>query len=393
VSSAPSPAAVRVAHLITDLDVGGAERTLSNLVRHSDSSRVRHTVISMLPPGAMADDIRRAGCRVVSLNMARGIASPRPLWQAARLLRAERPHILQTWLYHADLLGILAGRLARVPAIVWNIRCSDMDFRCYPPSTARVVRWLRRLAAMPEAVVCNAEAGRTAHERLGFRPRRWDVIPNGFDIDAFRPSPEARSTLRAELGVAPATVMIGMVARFDPMKDHATFLRAAELLAFRHPGAHFVLAGRRVDPNNPAFAEFTRSIALGGRVHLLGERKDSARILAALDIATLSSAFGEGCPNVLGEAMACGTPCVATSVGDCASLIGPTGLVVPPRDPDALAAAWHDLLERPVAARERLGLAARARIAEHFSLNAVLERYLSLYEELAGRGTRRVERV
>ncbi len=373
---------VRVTHLITDLDVGGAERMLAKLVAGTDPARVRHAVISLLPPGSTAAEIAAAGCPVASLDMRRGRLAPGALIRLVGLLRADRPDVLQSWLYHADLMGTIAGRIARVPTIAWNLRCSDMDLSLYPRSTTLVVRALALLSRLPDVVIANSEAGRAAHKALGYRPRRWEIIPNGFDIGLFRPDLGARGSLRAELGLAPDTKLIGMLARFDPMKDHATFLAAAARLAHANAGVHFVLAGRGIEPANVALAG---EPALAGRLHLLGERADSARILAALDLATLSSAFGEGCPNVVGEAMACEVPCVATDVGDAARMIGETGRVVPPRDPAALAAAWAETLALSATDRAALGAAARSRIAEGYSLAAVRERYTALYEGLAGR--------
>ena len=370
-------------HLITDLDVGGAERMLAKLVQQNDQQRFRLAVVCMMKPGKMADAIRAAGCNLISLDMKRGSMSPLALLRLTRFLRHERPDVLQTWLYHADLLGTLAGKLAGVPTIIWNIRCSNMDFRQYGRSTRFVVNCLSRLARLPASVIVNSEAGREAHEQLGFHPTQWEVIHNGFDIHAFHPSSSARASLRRELGIPEDTPLIGMLARLDPMKDHGTFLNAAARLSRDHPNVHFVLAGRGLQPSNPDLPSSARLPILTDRLHLLGERDDSARILAALDVATLSSAFGEGCPNVIGEAMACGVPCVATAVGDAAILIGDTGKIVPPNDPDSLAAAWSNLLEKPSSERVALSAAARRRIEEHFSLDVVRERYMSFYERFA----------
>ncbi len=375
----PPAGPVRVAHVITDLDVGGAERMLAKLVAGADPARLRHSVISLLPPGKTADEIRAAGVKVASLGMRRGgLPAPGAILRLVRLLRAERPDVVQSWLYHADLMATLTAPLAGRPALAWNLRCSDMDFRLYGRATRWVVRALACLSRVPAAVVVNAEAGRAAHVALGYRPRRWEVIPNGFDTDVFGPNPAARGAIRAALGLAPDAPVIGMLARFDPMKDHATFLAAAETLARARADVHFVLAGRGVTPDNPALA----APEFAGQLHLLGERSDSAALLAAFDLATLTSAFGEGSPNVVGEAMACATPCVATDVGDSRPMIGATGRVVPPRDPAALAAAWGELLALPAAERQALGAAARARIVADYSLAAVRERYLGLYETL-----------
>jgi glycosyltransferase involved in cell wall biosynthesis len=256
-----------------------------------------------------------------------------------------------------------------------------MDLSFYPASTRRVLSALRRVSRWPAAVISNSEAGRVAHERLGLHPRRWEIIPNGFEVPSA--PPDARAGLRRDLGLDRDAVVIGMLARFDPMKDHATFMQAAARLAQRHPEAAFVLAGRDVTPDNPVLRRFAADAALAGRIHFLGERHDGTAIQFALDIATLSSAFGEGCPNAIGEAMSCGTPCVATNVGDTQRLIGDTGICVPPRDPDALAAGWEELLRRTASERVALGARARHRILTQFSLDAMVRRYVALYQELA----------
>jgi glycosyltransferase involved in cell wall biosynthesis len=373
---------LRVLHVINDLDVGGAERMLAKLVSGNDRARIRHTVVSLLPPGRVAEEIRAAGVAVASLDMRPGTISPGALARLVRMLRIERPHIVQSWLYHADLLATIAAPLSRVPALVWNVRCSDMDFSHYPRSTSLVVRLLARLSGRPAAVIANSEAGRTAHEQLGYRSRRWLVIPNGFDTDLFRPDPNARIELRRELGLTAEIKLVGMLARFDPMKDHATFLTAAARLAAARDDVHFVLAGRGIERTNLALAACTANSVLAGRLHLLGERADSARLFAALDLATLTSAFGEGCPNAVGEAMACATPCIATDVGDTATMIGSAGRIVPPGDSTALAVGWAEMLALPATARASLGKAARERIIGCYSLDTVRGLYFALYESL-----------
>ena len=236
----------------------------------------------------------------------------------------------------------------------------------------------------------NSEAGRAAHLRLGYRPRRWEVIPNGFDTALFRPDPKSRAAMRRALGIPGKAPLIGMLARFDPMKDHATFLAAAAHLAAERPDIHFLVAGRGVIPENSALAA---GPALAGRLHLLGERPDAPCLLAALDIATLTSAFGEGFPNVIGEAMACAVPPVATDVGDAKLLIGATGRVVPPRNPVALAAAWDEILALNPGHRAAMGAAARERIVGNYSLQAVIERYSALYETLRSFDERAIVRT
>ena len=316
--------------------------------------------------------------------MRRGIPNPVGLWRLVNILRCERPVILQTWLYHSDLIGLVAARTARVPHVAWNIRCSETDARYTTGVTGLVLKLLARFSSSPDAVIVNSEAGRRSHEKLGYRPRRWDVIPNGIDIEAFRPDPSASGAVRAELQITPDCPLIGLVARFDPLKDHATFLKAAAEFLRTNGTVHFVLVGDGVDVSNRALAAQISELDIADRVHLLGERNDISRLNAAFDIATCSST-GEGFPNVLAEAMACGTPCVSTDVGDARVLIGDTGLLVPRQDPAAMAAAWKDLLGAGPAKRADLGEAARARIAQSYDLRAITLRYEEFYEGLVTR--------
>jgi glycosyltransferase involved in cell wall biosynthesis len=374
---------IRVTHVITDLETAGAELMLARLVEtFAASRRVDSTVISLGTRGPLADRIEAAGVPVSALGMRPGRPDPRGLWRLVRLVRRARPAIVQTWLYHADFAGLLAGALARVP-VVWNIRCAELDPRDHPRSLATLLRALALASRYPTAVICNSQAGQQAHERLGYTPRRWAVIPNGFDTNAFRPCPAAAGELRRELGVPEAARLVGLLARFHPMKDHPTFLAAAKIVVAAQPDVHVVAAGRGVNAS-PALAALVDDPALRARIHLRPERRDAARFLAALDVA-VSSSYGEAFPNVVGEAMACGTPCVVTDVGDSAQIVGDAGVVVPPRDPVALADGVLRLLDMAPPARVALQNAARARIASEFSLDRAAAEYERLYADVARR--------
>ena len=371
---------ITVMHLISGLETGGAERMLARLVTRADPARCRSLVVSLGKTGPAAAPIEKAGIVCAGLGMNLRAPMPGGLVRLVKLLRRERPDILQTWLYHADFFGLLAARLAPVPALLWNLRCSDMQLRALPAALRLL---LARLSAIPDAVIVNSQAGRRFHESIGYRPRRWEYLPNGFDTAELASDGEARARLRAGLGLDDEAIAIGLPARFHPMKDHASFLAAAKILAIREPQARFVLIGAGTEAANPRFASLLAQSGIAARVLALGERRDMPAVYAGLDIATLCSQSGEGFPNALGEAMACGTPCVATDIGDAADLVGDTGLVVPRRDPAALAAAWQALIAEGPKARRIRGLMARARIRRDYELDAVVGRYLSLYEELA----------
>jgi glycosyltransferase involved in cell wall biosynthesis len=363
-----------ILHLITGLDTGGAELMLARLVARPDPARHHALVVSMIGPGSLGPALQRAGVEVCSLGMSRGWPDPRGLARLLALLRRVRPQVIQTWLYHADLLGLVAHRLAGVSSrLFWNIQCTEMA------DAGPVRRLLAWSSAAPEAIVVNSLAGRDFHERIGYRPQHWEHIPNGCDTAAFSFDMAGRRSLRAEWGAVEDAVVIGLPARYHPMKDHANFLAAAARFAARRADAVFVLAGAGAEPGNQALAASITAHRLGGRIRLLGNRSDMARVYSALDIASLASAYGEGCPNVLVEAMACGVPCVATDCGDAALLLGADGVVVPPREPAALAAAWERVTTLGPAGRRQLGEQARQRMVSGYDIAVIGARYDALY--------------
>jgi glycosyltransferase involved in cell wall biosynthesis len=373
---------VTIAHLITGLETGGAERMLSRLIRRTARDRFRSVVVSITNAGTLGPSFGKAGIEIISLEMRRGMPNPYGLLRLARILRELHPDILQTWLYHADFFGLMAQRLANVPHLVWNLRCSDLALS---PAAAGVRRILSWCSALPDVVIVNSRAGLSFHERIGYRPRRWEYVPNGFDTVEFSPDAAARERLRSELGIPADAVVIGLPARYHPMKDHGTFLNAAAAVAAERPGVCFLLVGPGTEPTNPALTKAIARLGLADRTRLLGERSDMPAFYAALDIASLSSAWGEGFPNVLGEAMACGVPCAATDGGDVRELLGDAGLVVPRGDPEALAGAWQALIAIGAEGRRSRGSEARARIVRDYELGVIAARYEALYTDIAAR--------
>jgi glycosyltransferase involved in cell wall biosynthesis len=247
-------------------------------------------------------------------------------------------------------------------------------------STAAAI-WLgARLSGWPDRIISDSMASAQVHrERLRFSGARWEVIPNGFDLDQFRPCDKARGEIRSEFSIPDEALLVGLIGRYHPVKDHTCFLEAAAFLRRKRPEARFMLVGPEVGDNS-FLRERAATLGLADTVHLVDEREDIPRITAALDIA-ISSSYSESFPNVVGEAMSCGVPCVVTDVGDSALLVADTGLVVPARDPAALAGACNDLAARGRKGRQALGRLARQRIAERFSINAVAPLYEKIYEQ------------
>jgi glycosyltransferase involved in cell wall biosynthesis len=368
---------ISVVHLITSLEPAGAQWMLARLVCAMNPDEFDNRVISMMPGGRVDDYLREHRIRVLSLDMSRGKVKPIDVLHLIRALRRDPPEILQTWLYHADLLGLFAGRITGIRSILWNIRCSEMH---KAPRTTRIIRRLLRSASsMPQAIISNSHAAVAAHENFGYSAKRWIVIPNGFDTRRFRPDPSARREMRARLGLTDGNFVVGTMGRPDPIKDFHTFVKAACRFLERKPvDAVFILGGGGIDGLGLAQhvpAEHRQ------RIRFLGEIEDVPGIMSTFDVFTLTS-VAEGFPNVVGEAMACGIPCVVTDVGDSALLVGSTGIVLPPGSPDAIASAWETLFD-DVGMRCGMGEAARLRIVEHFSLGAVVEQYQNLYREVA----------
>jgi glycosyltransferase involved in cell wall biosynthesis len=361
---------VRVLHVITGLGQGGAETMLAKLIEALPE--ITHVVVPLARDLALAPRIAAAGAEVIPLGMRGPLGLPAAVLRLAALIRRVRPDVIQSWLYHADLAATLARAVAfaRAP-LAWSLRCSDMDLARYAPTTRLVVRALARLSGVPAVIASNSEAGLAWHRRLGYRPRRSIVIPNGFDTDRFRPDPEARSRLGAMLGWGEEAVIVGLVARVDPMKDHAGFFAA---LARTAPALRAVLVGRGTET-------LAIPAALAGRVAALGPRDDVAALTPGFDIACLAS-HSEGFPNVLGEAMACGVACVTTDVGDASAIVGKAGVVVPTGDPAALAEALSALAADPDR-RRALGAAGRARVLADYALPSVAARHASLWRGLA----------
>jgi glycosyltransferase involved in cell wall biosynthesis len=374
---------IRVLHLITSFGLGGAETSLAQLVRGMHGSRFVNSVVVMrrLPPRRQQVPTQKVGLHC--LEMRPSVPNPLAAARLLRIMRSEQPHVLQTWMYHADLLGLVVARLGGVPNIVWNIRRSFFDVHEHSRLSGMVLRILVRLSGIPAAVVTNSLAGQRTHQSLGYDPRRWVWIPNSIDCERFKPNPEERTRLRSELGLPHEASLIGLIARYLPIKGHDVFVAAASKLAASDSSVHFILAGNLVNDTNTTLMRLINLSGARERFHLLGEREDIERILAALDV-VCSSSHAEGFPNVIGEAMACGVPCVVTDVGDSALLVGSFGKVVPAGNSSALYSSCEQLLSSK-AERQTWGREARHRIERCFSVKSMVARYEELYEELAYR--------
>jgi glycosyltransferase involved in cell wall biosynthesis len=373
----------KIFHVITGLQTGGAEmmlfKLLSNFVERKE---VKSEVVSLMSDGPVGKRIRSLGVPVTTLDMPRGRVTLNGLKKLYFILKKEDPDIVQTWMYHANLIGGLVACISGVERILWNIRSSTLDVN----RDKRTTVWVAKLGALlssciPDRIVTCASEARSVHADLGYTYSNMTVVPNGFDSQEYRPDEEKGRSIRNEIA-QPESLLVGMVARFHPQKDHKTFFKAAARVRDEIENVHFVLCGDRVTPKNDKLMYWVNRNGLQDSVSLLGRRDDVPAVMAALDLFVLSSATGEAFPNVVGEAMSCGVPCVVTDVGDSAEIVDDTGIAVPPEDADRLAGACNQILQLSDQDRRDLGAKARKRIQSHYNLQAIADRYLQVYNEV-----------
>ncbi len=366
----------KVVHIITGLNDGGAEGVLTRLCLHSE--QVQHVVISLMDEGKYGPLLARSGVTVHCLGMNPGKPSIVRLFRLVRLIRAEQPDAVQTWMYHADLLGGIAARLAGVRRVFWGIRHSTLEKGKSKRSTIMIARLCAFLSSwVPEKIICCANKAQDVHADIGYSARKLRVIPNGYDLSRFRSDAAAGAKVRAELGLGPNDFIIGNVGRFDPLKDHSNLLQALARVAECKIPFRCLLIGKGVSPDNTGLVKQITALGLQDSVVLVGQRSDIPAVMNALDLHVLSSS-SEGFPNVIAEAMACGTPCVSTDVGDALDIVGDKEACCPARDPQALAdliiKSAREWLHSPSTWQARKVVSSR-RIAEKFSIEAMVEAY------------------
>ena len=368
----------KIVHLITGLGNGGAEGVLVRLCLNDFEHT--HVVVSMMGKGNYGDLLENRRLTVVGLGMSRSSFSLRGALEFLSLLRNQKPDVLQTWMPHADLLGGIVGRLAGVPRIFWNIRHGTYDRKLSNVRTRLIVYLLACLSwAVPSKIVVCAISARKEHARIGFRSSKMIVISNGFELAAGAPSSREDRDRPGSTGPGGHSRVVGMLARFDPQKDHRNFLRALALVRSSNATVTGVLAGPGIDKDNPYLAQLILEMGLSGSVALLGPQQDVPKFMRGISIHVLSSSFGEGFPNVVAEAMLYEVPCISTDVGDARRIIGNTGWVVPPSDSPSLATALSSALSLTDSQLRQLGRKARERIQEEFSLKKMVDQYASLY--------------
>jgi len=372
---------MKILHLITGLTTGGAERSLHSLLCGGLAASSESHVVSLTGRGEFGPKITELGVPLHVLDMRSGRPTATSLALLWRIVRKIKPDIVQGWMYHGNLAASFAAAVAPGrPRLVWNIRHSLSDIKAEKRGLSRIIRIGRSLSAKPDTILYNSHVARDQHQNYGYRAEQGQVIPNGFDTRQWRPNLRAREKTRMMLNMKSEDLLVGFVGRYHTMKDIPTFLRAMRLLMNSNQRVHCVMVGQDIGWENP---ELVSEISMlpTSKIHFLGLRDDIPMLMPAFDLCCQSS-LGEAFPNVLGEAMACGVPCVSTDVGDSRYILGDVGRVVPSANPAALSEAMNDLLKLSVEERRQIGALSRSRIEERFSLAATVDQYLSLYKRM-----------
>ncbi|HGK7313986.1 MULTISPECIES: glycosyltransferase family 4 protein [Aeromonas] len=322
-------------HVITGLGDGGAEGVLTRLCLLSKN--LEHEVVSLIDAGKYGEVLVAAGIKVHYLKMNPARPNPLKLIKLISIIRESKPSVVQTWMYHADLLGGIAAKLAGVKRIIWGVRHSTLDKGNAKRSTIYVAWLLAKLSYfIPDKIVCCARKALEVHSDLGYDKSKLILIPNGYDLESLRHDPEAGFRIRKELCISKDSFLIGKVGRYDPFKDHSNLLKALSII--KNSGIEFtcLLVGNRLTTENKLLTKEIADLGLIDCIQLVGQRADIPAIMNALDLHVLASS-SEAFPNVLAEAMACGVVCVSTDVGDAKEILNEPNLICSPKNPEMLS--------------------------------------------------------
>lgn len=370
---------MKIVFIVSGLSIGGAEGVLFNIIKRLRQNETSIHVISLTKLGEVGSKIRAMEIPISVLNINTKLLPILGILKLIYLLKIIKPDIVQTWMYHADLIGGTTAKFFSNSPIFWGVRSADFLNAETKWSTKLCLRLCVLLSSVvPNTVIFNSQKGASFHSDLGYNNKKTVVIRNGIDLKKFKPLVRAREGIRSELNIPQRSPIVGMVGRFDPLKNHSGFINAAAMVVKEVPNAHFVMAGSKVDSSNFVLLELIKKNKLENNVHLLGTRKDMPFIMSSLDVCCLSSS-SEGCPNVLIEAIASGTPCISTDVGDVRFIINDHKWIVPIGDMAQLKEKIVLYLSLPEKIREQMSRNARKHALRNFDVEAMVNNYVNIY--------------
>ena len=371
---------IKITHIINSLYPGGAEVMLHNIFSKYDEKKYSVNVISLISDGPLKNDIEKKGVSVFESNIKPDRLNIFSFLKLIYYIRKNKPDIIQTWLYHSNIIGGVAGKLCGVKKIIWSIHASHLDTE-FTKYTTRLIIKIGALVSniIPNNIVYVSKVSFLLHKLLGYKCKINTVIPNGVDLEKFKPDTLARINIRNELKIPEDTFLIGIAGRYDPMKDHRNFLLAASKLSKVEPSAAYIMCGTSITKSNQELYDYIEELGLSDKVYLLGYREDMNKIYTALDVIAVTSRYGEAFPMVICESMACGTPCVVTNVGDSSYIVDKTGFTVEKENSDALVEAFLKISNKNKIEKQKLSSSCRERISSLFSLQSIVSAYEKNY--------------
>lgn len=373
---------MKIIHIITSLLDGGAEGVLFRLCCKDKMNQ--HLVVSLRNEGKYGKLLSKNGIKVYTLNMKPGNFSFIALYKLIRIIKNEKVDIVQTWLYHADFFGGLATRLAGMKNLIWNIRHSNFD-KNYPNKNLLIlVKVLAKLSFfLPKKIIFCSKNSINIHKKIGYQPKKIDYVPNGYDLQKFRSFGLKKIFLKKKFNKKKGIPLLGCVARFHPQKGHENLLRALKIIKQKRISFECILVGHKINKKNKLLINMVKKFNLNNEVILLGPQKKIENVMNLIDIHILSSEYGEAFPNVVAEAMASGTPCVVTDVGDSSLIVGKTGWTVSPSNSKELASGIESSIKKFKSKNWRYFCRySRNRIANNFSIEKMVNNYNKIWFQI-----------
>lgn len=367
----------RITHIIVGLNNGGAEMMLYKLLKYSDRNKYDFQVISMMEEGIMGERIKELDIPIYTLNMKRGIPSFKSILKAIKI--CKNTDLIQTWMYHADLLGFIVAKILK-KRIIWGIRRSNLEKDKNKKSTLFIAKINAFLSKWVDVVVSCSIVAKKNHVKYGYSSKNIEVIPNGFELEKFYYIENAKNKLIEEFPIIKDKLIFSLVARYEILKDHKTCLEAMKIIKEKFTQNFILLlCGTNINQENKELINLILKNKLENNVLLLDRRDDVSIIMSATDI-YVSSSSGEGFPNVIGEAMACETPCVVTDVGDSAYIVGDTGRIIERQKPEKLADEIIDFIKTEEYIKN--GKKCRKRIIDNFHIKKIVIEYEKFYSNI-----------